>query len=818
MTRTTWHHRPTIGGRFGQLFCVCFLGLVFATGQGRAAETVAVYPDQLHIGSADQQHRVLVVATDAAGMTRDVSGAAEFAIDKAEIAEFQNGRLLPQQDGQAVLQVTFADATQTIPITVTGVAQRPATSFNLDVMPVFAKSGCNTGTCHGSARGQDGFRLSLFGFDPAGDYQRITRELGARRLNLALPEKSLLLEKAIAAVPHTGGKRFEVDSEYYRSIYDWIREGAPKDGKETAHVTGLELFPPEAVLRGGGQSQPLLARASYSDGTTRDVSNLAVFISRDEGVAAVTAAGIVTAGRRGESFVTARFDAYTVGIPVVVLPADSQFEPTATAGNYIDELVQTKLTKLHFQPAAICSDAEFLRRVSLDVVGQLPTEEQFATFVANESPNKRAELIDELLARPEFTDLWANTWADLLMIRPKQQPYISPKSAYLYFHWLRDEIAKGTRFDEIVRQILTASGGGFESPATGFYAAETDRLKVAENVAQAFLGIRTQCAQCHNHPFDRWTMDDYYGFAAFFTKVRRKKGEDDREWIVFPGGGNIKHPVTGQVVGPKYLGGDSVDKPPADPRLPVADWIASPDNPYFAKNIANRLWAHFFGQGIVEPVDDVRISNPPVNGPLYEKLSRRLVAYEFDIRKLATDILNSQAYQRTAMVAGDLALKRNFGQSSFRRIPAAILLDCIDQVTGSPSKHRSVPANTRAVQLPSEASDNYFLTTFGRSTRNSVCACESKSEPTLSQALHMINGDSVHGKIAQGKLIQSWLEQKKEPADVIQTLYVRCLNRKPTAEEQSRLLATVEAAANPEQGLEDLFWALLNSREFLFNH
>jgi hypothetical protein len=405
------------------------------------------------------------------------------------------------------------------------------------------------------------------------------------------------------------------------------------------------------------------------------------------------------------------------------------------------------------------------------------------------------------------------------MVRTTNQ--VSNKTIYLYYSWLADKITSGVPLDQIVRELLTATGGTLKNPAAAYFHVERDTLKTAENVAQVFCGIRTQCAQCHNHPFDRWTMDDYYSFAAFFAQVGRKVGEDYREQIVFDrGGGEVRHPVGGKNMSPKFLGDEAPSiAPGTDRRQVLAQWLTSGDNPYFATNIGNRVWAHFFGRGIIEPVDDIRVSNPPSNPELFQKLGEKLVEYKFDIKGLVRDICNSEAYQRSTFRNESNALdEQNFAHASPRRIPAEQLLDCIGQATGAPDKFAGLPLGARAVQIADGANRNYFLTTFGRSPRDTVCACDAKTEPTLSQALHMLNGTTIQGKVQQGGLIKKQLDAQHQPDEVIDHLYVRCLTRQATTEERSELYEIVKKAPNPQAGLEDVFWAILNSREFLFNH
>jgi hypothetical protein len=652
----------------------------------------------------------------------------------------------------------------------------------------------------------------------AGDYFRITREIGVRRINLASPKDSLMIEKSVGAVPHTGGKRFALESEYGATMLKWLEAGAPNDAAPTPAVLGVDLYPPTAVLEGEGATQQFIARARYADGSDRDITSLATFMTSNDNSAPITIDGLITAGARGEAFIMARFETHTVGNQVLVLPKDLMYAPPAITGNYVDELVGAKLNTIRILPSELCSDEEFLRRVTIDISGTLPTEEEYLAFMADAAADKRAKLIDILLERKEFSEIWAMKWAELLMIKTTNQ--VSTKSAFLYASWLTDKIANNEPLDQMVRELLSASGGTFKEPATNYYQIERDTLKTAENVAQVFMGIRTQCAQCHNHPFDRWTMDDYYSFAAFFSQIGRKQSEDYREIIVFnSGGGEVAHPVGGRRMPPKFLGGEAPDVAGKDRRQVLAQWLTSTDNPYFATSVANRVWAHFFGKGIVEPVDDVRVSNPASNPELFKTLGDKLIEYKYDFKSLVRDICNSQTYQRsTVRNESNETDERNFAHGNVRRIPAEQMLDCISQVTSARDKFQGLPLGARAVEIANGATSNYFLTTFGRAPRDTVCACEAKTEPTLSQALHMLNGSTTQGKIQQGGVIQKLLAEGKTPQQAIESIYIRALCRKPTPEEMDRLMVVVTGAANPQQGLEDVFWAVLNSREFVFNH
>ena len=782
---------------------------------------IAVYPSEIKLGSSrDYQTFVAVIRRDD-GITADASERVTWSIADAAVAKLDGYKLFPVADGKTELIGNYADAQVRVPVEVSGATVRPAISFEKDVMPVLTRSGCNTGSCHGAASGKDGFRISLFGFDPIGDYDRITREIGVRRINLAVPEESLLIKKSIGSVPHTGGKLFDPSSDYYATMLEWLHDGAKIDANDAKPpaVTSLALYPPQAVIEGEGKQQRFVAVATYADGTTRDVTRLAAFSSNNAGTADIDADGIVTAGQRGEAFVTARFDTHTVGSQVLALPEGLQYTPPKIEGSYIDQLVARKLQKLRITPSEKCSDEEFIRRVTIDITGQLPAEEQFHQFVGDAAPDKRAELIDRLLEQKEFSEIWAMKFAQLLMIKSTNQ--VSYKSAFLYASWLTDKFARNVPVDQMVRELLTSTGGTFTSPPTNFYEIERDTLKTSENVAQVFMGIRTQCAQCHNHPFDRWTMDDYYGFASFFSQIGRKNAEDYREKIVYNRfSGETNHLVTKKPIPPKFLGGDSPETKGKDRREVLADWLTSPDNPYFSRSIANRVWAHFMGVGIVEPVDDIRISNPASNPELFDELGKRLADYKFDFRQLVRDICNSDAYQRSTMANESNAHDhRNYAHAVIRRVPAESLLDCISQVTNSPDKFRGLPLGARAVQIADGTTTNYFLTAFGRSPRATVCECEATTDPSLSQALHLLNGDSTTAKINRGKTVVDWIkEEKLSPEAVLDRIYVRCLSRKPTQQEKTDLLASMADEPDKAAALQDVFWAVLNSREFVFNH
>ncbi len=783
---------------------------------------LAVYPPEIQLSTARDRQSIVVQATYADGITRDVTKDATLTLADPKPARRDGAVFYPSADGATTLTVAFEGRKVTLPVKVTQATVQPPLSFRLDVMPVFMRAGCNTGSCHGAARGKDGFRISLFGFDPEGDHHRLTREMIGRRINLAVPSDSTLLEKATGAVQHTGGKRFEPTSELYRTLHGWIEAGAPNDDvSRLPKVVGVDLYPRAAVLDGQGAIQQLTVRARYSDGTDRDVTSLAVFLTNNDVSAPVTPDGLVTAGQRGEAFVMARFETHTVGSQFIVLPKGLDFTyPDEPNGNYIDELVAAKLRKLRIAPSGICDDETFLRRASIDIVGLPPTVDEYNRFMASTDPNKRAKWVDELLERKEFSEIWVSKWAELLQIRTDPNRNVSQKAMFLYYNWLVDKLSKNTPMDEMVQELLGASGGTFKNAATNFYQLSNETLPLSENVAQVFMGIRVQCAQCHNHPFDRWTQDDYYSFAAFFAQIGRKQAEDYRETIIFnAGGGEVNHPVGGRAMPPKFLGGEVPDVNGKDRRVVLAKWLASPQNPWFATSFANRVWAHFMGVGIVEPVDDFRVSNPASNPELLEALGQHFTATKYNLKALVRDICNSRTYQRaTRRNESNASDEKNFAHALVRRIKAESLLDTISAVTDTKDKFDGLPLGARATQIADGTSSTYFLKTFGRATRETPCSCEVKMEPTLSQALHLLNGDTSNAKIQEGGLIPKLLAGKKTDAERITELYIRCFSRKPTAEELATLGAALKQNKDQKQALEDLFWALLNSREFLFNH
>ena len=715
---------------------------------------------------------------------------------------------------------------------------RETPSFRRDVMPVFFRAGCNQGGCHGAARGKDGFMLSLFGYDAPGDYFRLTQEFVGRRVNIAAPEQSLVLLKATGTVPHTGGEVFTVNSPHYQTLLSWIRAGAKDDSASVPEPISIALEPKSIVFDGERKPVSTKVIAKYSDGSERDVTTLALFSSNNPAAAKVDESGAVTPKGRGDTSVFARFNRFTIGAEVIVLPEGKEFVwPNPVPQNAIDQAVYLRLEQLRILPSVACDDATFVRRIFLDLTGSLPTRSEAEGFLADPAPEKRSKLIDQLLSSQGFTDMWTNLWAE--WVRIKGGGYAPSatdvKAADAYYEWIREQIASNRPWNEFVADQITASGSNLTHGPSNLFTMLVHDVKVtpkslASDFSQLFTGVRIQCAECHNHPFDRWTMNDYYGWVSFFTGIRRKQGVEPREFYVF---NDLAAPVARHLVDDRpmpatVLGGEHPVPTGGDPRKALADWLTAGENPLFARNFVNRFWAQLMGRGIVEPVDDMRVSNPPTNGPLLDALAKRFVESGFNLRALLKDILESNTYQASAASNPSNAEDtRQFSRAQLRRLRAEVLLDAIVKATDGERGFSYFPKGTSAVQqYPRSPGDTTRLTagdsffeTFGRTARQSVCACDTKTESTLSQTLHLVAGDTVLNQIRAGRVVERGLGQKVAPEALLEDLFLRTLSRKPTAVENTQLAAIVSSAeGKPELVYQDIFWSLLNSSEFIFNH
>ncbi|HUG92466.1 MAG TPA: DUF1553 domain-containing protein [Planctomycetaceae bacterium] len=721
-------------------------------------------------------------------------------------------------------------------VTVAGSDQPHEWSFRNHVQSVLSKLGCNSGACHGAAAGKNGFRLSLRGYDPEFDFFSITRQSRGRRVVPDDPGRSLLLTKPSGAIPHKGGLRFQIDSVEYRVLAEWIAAGHPGPSADDPRLERLEILPEHAMLSPQA-TQQLIVRGHFSDGRVEDVTRWAKFTSNNQTVANVDQDGKVTVMGRGEGAVVAWYLSQNVVASITVPHEQSvaaEFFASAGRGNFLDDLVLAKLRELNLPPSPPASDAEFLRRAFLDTIGILPTVEETRLFLADNSPEKRERLADTLLERPEFVDYWTYKWSDLLLLSGER---LRPQALDTFYYWIRQQVEKNTPWDEFARQIVTAKGSTFENGAANFYSLHQDPLDMAETVSMAFLGTSIQCAHCHDHPLEKWTNDQYYGMANLFARVRGKgwggdfRSGDGNRMIFTVESGELIQPRTGRPQPPRPLDAEPLPlDDPRDRREYLAEWLTSPENAYFSRAIANRVWANFFGVGIVEAVDDMRLTNPPSNETLLAALAGHLVEQDYDLKQLMRLILTSKTYQRSSLpAAGNESDARFYSRYYPKRLPAEVLLDALSQATGAATVFAGYDPGTRALQLRDASIDSYFLETFGRPERLITCECERSNDPSMKQILHITNGDTLNEKLSrkadpEKKLddnrIGQLLARGASNAEIIEEAYLASLSRYPTEDERAAVLQVLDAAPAEERRLvvEDLFWSLLSGKEFLFNH
>ena len=714
-------------------------------------------------------------------------------------------------------------------------AEEKKISFVNDIAPVLTRAGCNQGLCHAKAGGgQNGFQLSLLGFEPQEDYEHIVQESLGRRLSFSSPDQSLLLLKASGKMPHKGGSRLPESSSGYALIKQWILLGAPMDGPGAVKIVDMQIEPKKGSLK-PQSSQQLKAIAKYSDGSTRDVTDLALFESNEKAMADVSEKGLVKAlDIPGKVSVMVRYQGF-VAVFNAAVPLGARVDSVPPSRNFVDDAVFANLKEIGVPPSPVCDDSTFLRRVTLDIAGRLPTEEEAKTFFANKSPDKRDQVIDELLRSPDYADFFANKWTAMLKNRRDDA---SDMVANFAFHaWVRDSLLSNKPYDQFVRELLAATGQVIGNPPVAWYKRVKEPKDQIEDVAQLFLGVRMQCAQCHHHPFEKWSQDDYYSLSAFFSQVGRKPSGVRGEDLIFHkrGMAAAKNIKTGLALKPAALG-DTVPEIAADedPRLRLAEWMKSPKNPFFARVLVNRYWKHFFQRGLVEPEDDIRDSNPPSNPELMAALEKHFIASGFDLKELVKTITRSHAYQLSSIPNKDnLGDRQNYSRYYPRRLPAEVMLDSIDQLAGTQTDFANLPAGTRAVALPDNSYNRSspFLRVFGRPENESVCECERMQSSSLAQSLHMINASDIRGKLANGNGRAEKLARDKRPNDEkIRDMYLVAFARAPRPEE---LKAALDYLAEPRlnsagqpvdttkatrENFQDLLWALINSKEFLFNH
>lgn len=713
-------------------------------------------------------------------------------------------------------------------------------SFRNQVQPILAKLGCNSGACHGALSGKGGFRLSLRGFDPVADHFNIVKQARGRRVELRDPARSLFLTKPTGAISHKGGVRFEEDSEAYKILSTWISQGAPGPSSGEARITGIEVTPGNSTVKMGDRKKVRVI-ATFDDQSKRDVTKWSKFNSTDQTIATVSNDGEFEVVGSGQGAVTAWYDS-RIAVARITSPYPNpkmKFDyASAPRKNFIDDAVLTQLQQLQLPPSPGCDDATFVRRVFLDCIGILPTPDEVKSFLDDTSADKREKLIDSLLERPEFVDMWTYHWSDVLLINGTR---LRPQAVKTFYQWVRKRVEENTPWDQFVREILTAQGSSFENGATNFYALHQDPQNMAENASQAFLGLSIACAKCHNHPLEKWTNDQYYGFANLFSRVRAKgwggdgRNGDGKRMLVLASSGELIQPNTGKPQPPTPLDGSPLPFDYQDDRRkPLADWMVSPENPYFTRAITNRVWAKFMGIGLVEPVDDLRLSNPASNEQLLTKLSEHLAEKKYDLKALMRTIMNSATYQRSSQaLPGNRNEKRYFSRYYPKRLMAEILLDAISEATQVPTPFNQIsfpgadnqktdfyPSGTRALQLYDSAVASYFLKTFGRNQREITCECERTNEPSMIQVLHLSNGNTLNEKLATAdNRIGKLLAEKMPDDQLIDQAFLICLSRYPSKEKRTALVKMFTESKEEKRVLvEDLFWSLMSSREFMFNH
>ena len=715
-----------------------------------------------------------------------------------------------------------------------GPAQQPAGGavyFRNQVMPLLDKYGCNTAQCHGSARGRGGFWLSMFGADPVSDFEAFTKHAQGRRIDRLQPQKSLFLLKATASIPHAGGKKIEPNSEQYRLLLDWVAQGTPWEDEKSPRLVAVKVVPPEQVMQ-KGQTQALKVMAEFAEGPARDVTALAAFKTTDGGVATVDPAGKVKAEGFGRAAVVGSY-LRQAGLATIVVPQPLAAPfPNIAPNNKIDELVLANLKRLGLPPSEGCTDEVFLRRVSLDLIGTLPAPDEVRGFAQNSDPQKRSKLIDRLIEREEFADYWALKWGDLLRIKSEFPVRIWPKAAQTYYRWVRQSIRENKPYDQFVRDLLVSTGSNFRDGAINFYRANPikDPQTIAESTAIIFMGVRLGCARCHGHPSENWTFDDNLGLAAFFSKVAFKPTQEWKEEVVYVNRkGSLRHPRTKEIVKPKYFGGEALDVPEQDdPRAKFADWLIRPKNPYFVRNIVNRAWSWFLGRGIIHEPDDLRPTNPPSNPELLAFLEKDFVEHKYDLRYLFKLILNSKTYQLSSSVnEWNKDDARQFSHFYLRRLSAEELLDAIGQVTETsepfsspiPEPYTNLPKGYRCVQLYDGDVNAPFLELFGRPPRDTPYECERNLTTSMRQALHMLNSDHVQNRINSSPRFQRWMKEKKSDEEILDELYLVALSRLPKPEEKQKFLEFFAQDKNQRyQAIQDAVWAVINTKEFLFDH
>src|SRR5262245_37782958 len=776
------------------------------------------------IAGRDAVQQLVVTGIYSSGQTRDWTRKVTYDSSPAGIVRLDaTGLIDPIAEGEATVHVSAAAGIDAdVKIKVTNLVHDLPINFPNQVVPLFTKYSCNGGGCHGKSGGQNGFRLSLLGFEPKEDFEYLVKEARGRRLFPAAPDQSLLLLKATAKVPHGGGQRIEADSPAYGLIQRWIEQGMPYGKESDPKVTHIEVLPSDRLMEREG-TQQIIVIAHYSDGSSEDVTRTTQFDSNDTEMAEVSASGLVTTSQfTGSVAVMARYLGH-VDVFRATIPLGIKTDKLPATKNFVDELVFQKLKALGLPSSQVCDDATFLRRASVDIAGRLPTLTESEQFLADQSADKRENLINRLLDSTDYADYFANKWAAIL--RNKRRLDVEKRATFSFHEWIRESLNENKPYDRFVREVVTATGTPGQSPAVGWYREVKDAAAQLEDTAQLFLGLPIQCARCHHHAFEKWSQQDYYGFAAFFSQVGRKRGQVQNEDRIFHkvGMATAQNPKTGQSVKPSGLGTQALElTPEQDPRQALADWMSNKDNPFFSRSLVNRYWKHFFGRGLVDPEDDMRVTNPASNPELLDALAKDFVEHDFDLKHVVRTVTSSTVSQLAAEPNDwNQDDKQNFSRYYPKRMNAEVLLDAIDQVTGTQTTFTGVPPGTRAVQLPDTGFNSYFLTVFGRPEASSACECERSSEANLAQSLHLLNSSEIQGKLtaANGNSARLAGDTARPHEAKIRDLYLLAFSREPTTEETSIAQAHINKnEKDPKRAYEDIVWALVNTKEFLFNH
>ena len=784
-----------------------------------ATAALRVSPAAIHLDSPEASQQVLVSADQPDGLTVDLTRKVTYEVADPKLARISaDGLVRPLTAGSTQLVIRQAGEEVRIPLQVSGLENPLPVSFQHEVIPILTKARCNSGGCHGKAEGQNGFKLSIFGFDTPSDHQSLVYEGRGRRLSLTHPDESLLLRKGAALMPHGGGRKLEAGSYRYQRLRRWIAEGAQYAIGEESPIVSVEVEPTERVLLAGG-SQQLRVTAIDAAGVRRCVTFEAEYESNAGSIADVDQRGLIQATEiPGEAAVLVRYLGH-VAFCRITQPRPGIKVTRPAENNFVDKLVWDKLQRLGIAPSAPADDAEFLRRVYLDTIGTLPTPQEARAFLESQAADKRSKLIDQLLARDEYADYWALRWADLLRA---DQLMITPQGTVAITRWLRQQFAQNRPYDQFVRDVLTVQGGTLRESPAAFYKSLDKPEVMSRSISQLFLGVRIECAQCHHHPSEKWGQDDYAGLVGFFTGVTRKRLPNGDEAIVSRGGVDSPNPRTGVLVPARALGAEAADfSQTPDRRVALADWMTAPRNPFLAKAIANRIWAHYFGRGLVNPIDDMRETNPASNEPLMAALTTHLQDLHFDLKAFTRTLLNSQVYQLSSTTNESNADdEQSFSHAAHKALAAEVLLDAVCQTTGIPEKFNGWPEGYRAIQVWDNRMPSYFFRIFGRPARNTVCECERSNEPSIAQALHLLNSPEIMEKIQDRHgAARKLAESKLAPSEIVDELYLLTLARFPKDHERALMLQVFDGSdADRKTAVEDVLWTLLNTKEFIYNH